>query len=128
MNTASKQTQDPLAGFGRGGVRHPRAWAHVPGVMYPKQGQQPQPAKRTRVAATAATRPAFSVPAGCPALVRTVRELGPWLIAAGLWAGNPPHVVTMRKWLRAGLIVTVPGAGKRPLINVPASLLQLYGK
>lgn len=107
---------DPLAALQIGGVRHPRCWAHVPGVMYPKNAPvRPVP-------------PPFTLPEGCPPLVSKLKELGPWLIKAGLWAGNPPHVVTMRRWKREGLIITTPGAGRRPLICLPATLLALHSK
>lgn len=111
-----RRKSDPLAALLPRGVRHPRSWAHVPGVMYPKSAPaRPVP-------------PPFTVPADCPPLVSTLRQLGPWLIKAGLWAGNPPHVATMRRWKAEGLIITTPGAGRRPLICVPATLLALHGK
>lgn len=87
-----------------------RPFANIPGVIYPSAPPTP--------------RAYLGLPKNCPPRVATLPALAPWIHAAGLWA-SPPSKRTLQRWKSRGLIITVRGPGKRPLIDVPATLKAL---
>lgn len=59
-----------------------------------------------------------------PRYAGSLRELGPWIHAVGLFP-RVPGATTLKKWKREGLIVSSRGAGGCIVYDVPATIKRL---
>lgn len=63
-------------------------------------------------------------PVHLPRTANSLDELAPWIHVAGLYARVPSRT-TLKRWKRAGLIITRSGAAGRTIYDVPATIAKL---